>query len=67
MATYVIDANHSSAEFAVRHMMVTWVVGFFNKISGTVSFDPLNLAASAAEVEIDAAAIYTVWNKGITI
>ena len=59
MPTCLIDTNHSSAEFAVRHMMVTWVVGLFTKIAGTLSFEPLNVAASAVEVEIDAAAIYT--------
>jgi polyisoprenoid-binding protein YceI len=59
MATWSINANHSSAEFAVRHMMVSWVVGMFNKIAGTLYFDPTNVAAAAVEVEIDAGGIYT--------
>ncbi len=59
MSTWMLNANHSVAEFSARHMMVTWVVGLFNKVSGTLSFDPLNVAASAVEVEIDASAIYT--------
>jgi polyisoprenoid-binding protein YceI len=59
MPRFLIDSNHSSAEFAVRHMMVTWVVGLFTKISGTLTFDPLNIAASAVEVEIDATALGT--------
>jgi polyisoprenoid-binding protein YceI len=59
MSTWMINANHSSAEFAARHMMVSWVVGLFNKVSGTLSFDPLNVAAAAVEVEIDASVIYT--------
>ena len=59
MPTCLIDSNHSSAEFAVRHMMVTWVVGLFTKIAGTLTFDPLNVAAAAVEVEIDAAALCT--------
>jgi polyisoprenoid-binding protein YceI len=59
MAKWTINANHSDAEFNVRHMMVSWVHGQFNKISGQLQFDPLNVAASAVEVAIDASAIYT--------
>jgi polyisoprenoid-binding protein YceI len=59
MSIWNINANHSSAQFAARHMMVSWVVGQFNKIAGTLAFDPLNVAAAAVEVEIDASSIYT--------
>ena len=59
MSKWLINTNHSVAEFAVRHMMVSWVVGLFNKVSGTLTFDPLNVAASSVEVEIDASVIYT--------
>jgi polyisoprenoid-binding protein YceI len=59
MSKWLINVNHSVAEFAVRHMMVSWVLGLFNKISGTLTFDPLNVAASSVEVEIDASVIYT--------
>jgi polyisoprenoid-binding protein YceI len=54
----VLGTTHSSATFAVRHMMVTWVRGIFTKVSGTLSFDPLNVAASAVKVEIEAGSIY---------
>jgi polyisoprenoid-binding protein YceI len=40
-------------------MMVANVRGQFNKISGTISFDPDNMAASSVEVVIDATGIYT--------
>ena len=59
MSKWMINTNHSVAEFAARHMMVSWVVGLFNKVAGTLSFDPLNVTASAVEVEIDASVIYT--------
>ena len=36
MATFVLDADHTAAQFTVRHMMVTWVSGHFSKVSGTV-------------------------------
>jgi polyisoprenoid-binding protein YceI len=59
MAKWTINLNHSSAEFAVRHMMVSWVVGIFTGITGTLHFDPTKVAASAVEVAIEAAGIYT--------
>ena len=59
MAKWNINVNHSSAEFNVRHMMVSWVHGMFSKVTGTLNFDPLDVESSAVEVEIDAASIYT--------
>jgi polyisoprenoid-binding protein YceI len=59
MAKWLINSNHSAAQFAVRHMMVSWVPGLFNKISGTIRFDPLKVETTTVEVEIDAAAIFT--------
>ena len=59
MAKWLININHSSAAFEVRHMMVSWVHGMFGKVAGTLNFDPQNVATSSVEVEIDAASIYT--------
>ena len=59
MAKWNISLNHSSAEFHVRHMMVSWVHGMFSKVTGTLNFDPLNVEQAAVEVEIDTASIYT--------
>jgi polyisoprenoid-binding protein YceI len=59
MALWKINTNHSSAEFAVRHMMVTWVRGLFTRVSGTIVFDPLAVAASSMEVEIEADSLFT--------
>jgi polyisoprenoid-binding protein YceI len=59
MVTYQIDPAHSSAQFKVRHMMISFVKGEFHKISGTVNFDPDNPTVSAIEVTIDAASINT--------
>jgi polyisoprenoid-binding protein YceI len=59
MAKWLINTNHSSAAFEVRHMMVSWVHGLFGKVGGTLNFDPQNVAAANVEVEIDAASIYT--------
>jgi polyisoprenoid-binding protein YceI len=57
--TYQIDPAHSSAHFTVRHMMVTNVHGGFKKVTGSVTYDPQNPAASTVQAEIDAASINT--------
>ena len=59
MSTYQIDTAHSSAQFKVRHMMIANVKGEFDKVSGTVHFDPANPAASSVEASIDVATIST--------
>ena len=43
-ATWTVDASHSSAQFSVRHMMVSTVRGEFAKVSGSVELDENNLA-----------------------
>jgi len=63
MSKWVLGTDHSSATFAVRHMMVTWVQGIFTKVGGTLSFDPLHVEASAVEVEIKAGSIFTGVDK----
>jgi polyisoprenoid-binding protein YceI len=59
MAKYVLDPDHTSAEFRVRHMMVTWVHGYFNKVAGSLQFDPLDIPHLSVEAEIDVAGIHT--------
>ena len=58
-ASYSIDSAHSSANFKVRHLMISNVRGQFKKVTGTVEFDPKNLAASKVEARIDANSIDT--------
>jgi polyisoprenoid-binding protein YceI len=59
MSTYQIDPAHSSAQFKVRHMMIANVKGEFDKVSGTVNFDPANPSASTVEATVDVASIST--------
>jgi polyisoprenoid-binding protein YceI len=56
---YEIDPNHSAAQFAVRHMALATVRGQFNKVTGTISYDPNNLAASHVEAVVDVATVDT--------
>jgi polyisoprenoid-binding protein YceI len=51
--SYKIDPAHSTAQFVVRHMMITNVRGGFRGVQGTVVYDPDNLGASSADVTID--------------
>lgn len=58
-AVYEIDSAHSSAQFSVRHLMISNVRGEFTKVSGTITYDPSNLAASRIDAVIDVATINT--------
>jgi polyisoprenoid-binding protein YceI len=58
-AEYKIDASHSSAQFSVRHLMVSNVKGEFAKVTGSANWDPNNLAASSVTAVIDASSVNT--------
>jgi polyisoprenoid-binding protein YceI len=58
-ATYEIDSAHSAAQFTVKHMMVTNVRGTMGKMSGTIQYDPANLAASSVKATVDVLGINT--------
>ena len=57
--TWQIDPNHSSIEFAVKHMMFTTVRGRFKSYKGTIQADEQNPDRSVVTVEIDASSIDT--------
>lgn len=59
MATWQLDTAHSSATFAVRHMMITTVRGSFNIKEGKIVFDPANPAAASVEATLDVASVNT--------
>ncbi|HEX2661143.1 MAG TPA: YceI family protein [Polyangia bacterium] len=54
-----LDAAHSTAAFAVRHLMVSTVKGEFEKVSGTVHLDDADPTKSTIEVTIDATTVST--------
>ena len=62
-ANYEVDPVHSSAQFAVKHMMISTVRGEFTKLSGTAVIDDKNLAKSTVEASIDASSISTRMDK----
>jgi polyisoprenoid-binding protein YceI len=57
--TYQIDPAHTSAQFSVRHLMLSNVRGEFSKVQGTVEYDPENIAASSVEATIDVGTVNT--------
>ena len=57
--TWDIDPAHSSAELAVRHMMIATVRGHLPVKSGTVEWDPAAPEKSRIVAEIQAAGINT--------
>jgi polyisoprenoid-binding protein YceI len=57
--TWKIDGSHSTATFAVKHMMVTNVRGSFGAVEGTIVYDGKNIGAVKAEATIDATTITT--------
>ena len=59
MSKWRCEPGHTAVEFAVRHMMVTFVRGYFKNIRGEVDFDPSNPTKSALILEIDAFALDT--------
>ena len=59
MSKWKIDPDHSVAAFSVRHLMIANVRGQFNKINGTISFDPDEPGRSALDVVIDLKSITT--------
>ena len=59
MAKWIVDSDHSVAAFSILHMMIAHVRGQFNNITGTVYFDPQNIAGSSVELTIGASSIVT--------
>ena len=57
--TWNIDSTHSSAQFKVKHMMISNVKGEFTAVTGTLNYDSENLANSSVEASIDAKTINT--------
>jgi polyisoprenoid-binding protein YceI len=58
-ATYQIDSAHSSANFTVKHMMISNVRGSFAGVAGTVIYDAANPAAAKVEATINTETVNT--------
>ncbi len=56
---YDIDPSHTNLGFVARHAMVTKVRGNFSDVTGSMTLDVANPAASSAEVTIEVSSIDT--------
>lgn len=56
--TWEIDPNHTTVEFAVKHMMFTTVRGRFKDVKGTITADE-------ATAEIDRREWGLKWNQAL--
>jgi polyisoprenoid-binding protein YceI len=54
-----VDASHSTAEFAVKHLMIATVKGRFGELEGTVELDPERAESGRVDVTIKAASVDT--------
>lgn len=57
--TWNLDPAHSTAEFKVKHMMISNVKGQFAKVTGTLTLDESKLINSWVEAVIEASSIET--------
>jgi polyisoprenoid-binding protein YceI len=58
-STWQIDSAHTSAQFAVRHLMVSTVRGTMGKTTGVVTLDETDPTKSSVEAVVDVAGIDT--------
>ena len=59
-ADYTIDAGHSFVQFKISHIGVSWMIGTFEKVSGSFTFDSeAGTEAQSIAVEIDTASVDT--------
>ncbi len=62
-ADYTIDNGHSMAVFSVKHLGVGNFWGVFHHVTGAVSYDKANVAASTVKLTIKSGSIFTADKK----
>jgi polyisoprenoid-binding protein YceI len=58
-SSWVLDPDHTTIGFSVKHMMVSDVKGSFDKFTGSVEIDDKDPSKSLVNVEIDVASVNT--------
>src|SRR5882762_7548930 len=58
-STWAIDRAHSTAQFKVKHMMISNVLGEFASITGVLERDENDVTKSKIRASIDASTINT--------
>jgi polyisoprenoid-binding protein YceI len=57
--TYTLDKPHTSIGFTVSHLVISSVHGAFRDFTGTITYDPNDVAKSSIDVHISSASIST--------
>jgi polyisoprenoid-binding protein YceI len=57
--TWNIDPAHTSAEFKVKHMMISNVKGQFSRVTGVIELDENDVSNSRVDASIEAGSIST--------
>lgn len=57
--TWTLDPAHTLVEFAAKHLMITTVKGRFTDVSGTITMNEANPAASSVKAVIKSASVDT--------
>ena len=58
-SSWQIDPAHSSAQFAVKHLMISTVRGAFTSVKGSLQFDDKDVTKSTVDVTIDVNSVDT--------
>jgi polyisoprenoid-binding protein YceI len=58
-ADYVVDSSHTRVGFSISHLTVSTVRGSFGEASGTVSYDPKNVAATKVNAKVTVGSVDT--------
>lgn len=59
-ADYTIDSGHSFVQFKISHIGVSWMIGTFENVSGSFTYDAeAGPEAQSVSVEIDTASVDT--------
>ena len=59
MSKWIIDPDHSVGAFAIRHLMISYVHGQINKVSGMINFDAADITSLSVELEMDVSGMMT--------
>jgi polyisoprenoid-binding protein YceI len=59
MTRWIFEPGHTAAEFRARHMMVTWVRGFFKDVHGHLDFDWDSCLEATFSGRIDATKLWS--------
>ena len=57
--TWKFDSAHTGVQFKVRHLMVSYVRGDFENVSGKIVYNEQDVSRSSADITIDATSINT--------